>query len=109
VNMLGFGMGRLFRNCHEIALIGTNNNNIYKLLKNKSQRTVCFSANFKHSQKPEDLHNSLELMFPSANKIELFARRKKDGWVCLGNEIDGKDLRLSMKEIIDEQENVTTG
>jgi len=37
-DMLAFGMGRLFRQTHEICLIGTSNNKIYQQLKNKSQR-----------------------------------------------------------------------
>jgi N6-adenosine-specific RNA methylase IME4 len=90
---LAFGMGRLFRQTHEICLIGTNSNGIYKQLENKSQRSVCFAENLKHSAKPEDLQNSLEIMFPKAHKLELFARRARPDWTCLGNEIDGDDIR----------------
>ena len=90
---LAFGMGRLFRQTHEICLIGTSNNKIYKLLENKSQRSVCFAENLKHSAKPEALQNSLEIMFPKAEKLEMFARRTRSGWTCLGNEIDGQDIR----------------
>lgn len=97
--ILQFFMGRLFRQTHEICLLGINNKKIYKLLKNKSQRSVCFGQNMKHSQKPDDLHHSLEAMFGDVPKIELFARRKKEGWTCLGNEIDGKDIRDAIKEI----------
>lgn len=83
---LAFGLGRLFRQTHEICLIGTNSNNIYKLLNNKSQRSVSFKENKRHSTKPENLQNSLDLMFPTAQKIELFARRERPGWICLGND-----------------------
>jgi len=99
---LAFGMGRLFRNCHEICLIGINNNKIYKKLSNKSQRTVSFSENLKHSKKPEDLQDSLDYMFPNERKIEIFARRKRDGWTCLGNqspETFGEDIFDSIKNI----------
>jgi N6-adenosine-specific RNA methylase IME4 len=90
-DLLFFGLGRLFRNTHELCLIGINNNKIYKYLKNKSQRTVCFATNLKHSQKPEDLQDSLDMMFPdeSIKKIELFARRQRPGWHCIGNECPG--------------------
>lgn len=83
---LSFGMGHLFRQTHEICLIGTNNNKIYKLLQNKSQRSVSLYQNDKHSKKPEHLQDSLDLMFPNTNKIELFARRSRPGYVCIGNE-----------------------
>lgn len=99
-DMLAFGMGRLFRQTHEICLIGTSNNLIYQKLKNKSQRSVCFGENLKHSAKPENLQDSLELMFPKAKRLELFARRHKKGWVCLGNEIcNGEDIRDSLAKL----------
>lgn len=100
-NLLAFGMGRLFRQTHEICLIGTNNNGIYKSLKNKSQRSVSFGENLKHSAKPEHLQDSLELMFPSSNKLELFARRIRPDWTCLGNEVcNGEDIRVSLSKLI---------
>lgn len=97
-----FGMGRLFRNCHEICLIGINNSKIYKRLKNKSQRTVCQFANLKHSKKPELLQDSLEKMFPAESNglLELFARRDREGWVCLGNECK-TTLGLDIVESLD--------
>ncbi len=98
---LAFGMGRLFRQTHEICLIGTNNNGIYKLLKNKSQRSVSFGENLKHSAKPEHLQDSLEIMFPDVNYLELFARRTRSGWTCLGNEVcNGEDINDSLKKLL---------
>lgn len=97
---LAFGMGRLFRQTHEICLIGTSNNKIYKKLKNKSQRSVCMAENLRHSAKPDDLQESLELMFPKTKKLELFARRHRPGWTCLGNEIcNGEDIRDSLAKL----------
>jgi len=96
---LAFGMGRLFRQTHEICLIGTSGKLIYKQLANKSQRSVSFAENLKHSAKPEHLQDSLEIMFPSANKLELFARRVRPNWECLGNEIDGLDIRDALDKL----------
>jgi N6-adenosine-specific RNA methylase IME4 len=96
---LAFGMGRLFRQTHELCLIGTSSNAIYKQLQNKSQRSVCFAENLKHSAKPEALQDSLEIMFPDSKKIELFARRIRPGWTCLGNEIDGLDIRDALDQL----------
>ncbi len=98
---LAFYMGRLFRQTHEICLIGTNNNKIYKKLKNKSQRSVSFGENLKHSAKPEHLQNSLDEMFPGTEKLEMFARRHRKDWLCVGNEIcNGEDIRDSLKNLI---------
>lgn len=96
---LAFGMGRLFRQSHEICLIGISDTSIYRALANKSQRSVCLAENLKHSAKPDDLQESLETMFPIARKLELFARRLRPGWTCLGNEIDGKDIRDALAEL----------
>lgn len=99
-DILAFGMGRLFRQTHEICLIGTSNNKIYKILADKSQRSVSLAENLKHSAKPEHLQNSLDQMFPNTPKMELFARRHRPNWVCLGNEIcNGEDIRDSLAKL----------
>jgi N6-adenosine-specific RNA methylase IME4 len=98
---LAFGMGRLFRQAHEIALVGINNKKIYKLLKNKSQRSVSLDVNLKHSRKPDHLQNSLEIMFPDTEKLEIFARRERDGWTCIGNEVcNGEDIYDSLAKFL---------
>jgi N6-adenosine-specific RNA methylase IME4 len=97
---LGFGMGRLFRQCHEICLIGVKGK-IYPDLKNKSQRSVYFAPNWKHSAKPEGLQDRLELMFPNPDKkIEIFSRRNRNGWTCIGNEITKEDITVSIEKLL---------
>ncbi len=99
-DVLAFGMGRLFRQTHEICLIGTSDNKIYKRLKNKSQRSVSLAPNLRHSSKPENLQDSLDEMFPTGNRLELFARRHRKDWICLGNEIcNGEDIRVSLAKL----------
>lgn len=102
-NLLAFGMGRLFRQTHELALIGVRGK-IYNHLENKSQRSVHFFPATKHSVKPEALQDMLEKMFPKTecNKLELFARRQKRGWFCIGNEVlmsRGEDIRKSLSKL----------
>jgi N6-adenosine-specific RNA methylase IME4 len=98
-DILAFGMGRLFRQTHEIALIGTAGKSVYSRLKNRSQRSVIIAPNQGHSIKPNDLHESFDMMFPDAAKCELFARRQYPNWTCLGNEIDGKDIRVAISDL----------
>lgn len=99
IDELSFGMGRLFRQTHEICLIGTFGK-VYSKLDNKSQRSVSFAENLKHSAKPECLQDSLEVMFPKAQKLELFARRIRPGWTCLGNEVcNGEDINISISKL----------
>ncbi len=99
--ILAFYMGRLFRQTHEVALIGVRGK-VYDQLQNKSQRSVLLDINFKHSAKPEGLQNRLDLMFPNANKLEMFARRDRDGWTCVGLECPatpGEDIRVSLENL----------
>lgn len=98
--LLSFGMGRLFRQSHEICLIGINNTEIYTQLENKSQRSVCFEENKGHSVKPNHLHKSLEIMFPLANKLEIFARKQREGWTTIGHAVsDGEDIKESITRL----------
>ena len=100
-DILAFKMGRLFRGTHELALVGVRGK-VYKHLANKSQRSVHFFPATKHSEKPEILHDMLDKMFPAGNKLELFARRNRSGYVCVGNESPntfGEDIRISIDRL----------
>lgn len=91
------GMGRLFRQSHELALIGTSGETVYPWLEDHSQRSVAFDLNAGHSIKPPTLQDRLEIMFPDVNRLELFARRLRPGWTCLGDGIDGLDIVTSIQ------------
>lgn len=54
----------------------------------------------KHSQKPDDFQELIESISPDPY-LELFARRIRPGWAAVGNEIDGKDIRQSITELLD--------
>lgn len=108
-NVLAFGMGRLFRQTHELALIGTSGKTVYPHLKNKSQRSVSFETNAGHSIKPEKLQDSLDIMFPDVLKLELFARRARTGWTCIGDGVTGKDIRESIQELTGNVPSTTIG
>lgn len=95
---LGFGMGHLFRASHEIALIGTVGS-VVKTVQDHSQRSVFLAPNAGHSTKPDCLHKSLELMFPNANRLEMFARRTQPGWTCIGDGVTGVDINVSIQQL----------
>ena len=42
----------------------------------------------KHSQKPEISYEIIERLYPSAIRLELFARRARPGWDVWGNEVN---------------------
>jgi len=99
---LAFGMGRLGRNCHEPCLVGVKGK-YTKFLENHSQRNLLLHPTMAHSQKPEQLQDSMDLMFPQWNKLELFARRARHNWDCIGNECPsttGEDIRDVLTRMI---------
>ena len=101
-----FGMGRLHRNCLEVVLVGIRGNP-YKNLRSRSERNSFDAppgqhAKSTHSAKPEDLQEMCERMFPNANRLEVFARRHRPGWTCIGNEAPqtyGQDVRASLRQL----------
>lgn len=53
----------------------------------RNQRQLVQVKRTKHSEKPQEVYDRIELMFPEQNKIEMFARKQRPGWDCWGNEI----------------------
>lgn len=45
-----------------------------------------------HSAKPNEAYRRVEQLV-YAPYLEVFARRRRDGWDAIGNEIDGRDIR----------------
>jgi N6-adenosine-specific RNA methylase IME4 len=81
------GTGFWVRSRHELVLIG------------KRGRFPCGSpAPFAdsvidapttaHSRKPEALQDRIDAVWPSAARVELFARRPRPGWAVWGNEVE---------------------
>tara|TARA_R100000315_G_C5152236_1_gene87275 strand:- start:37 stop:591 length:555 start_codon:yes stop_codon:yes gene_type:complete len=60
----------------------------------RNVRQLVSSKRGKHSQKPEEVRQRIEQMFPSQEKLEMFARKLTVGWDAWGNEIDGVQLNL---------------
>jgi N6-adenosine-specific RNA methylase IME4 len=78
---LQIGLGNYYRHAHErclFAVRGATPGNI------KGLPTVVFAERAEHSSKPEILQSFAELMSPGPG-VELFARRQRPGWVCVGS------------------------
>ena len=84
-NKWAFGTGYWFRSAAEIYLVGARG---APLIKSKSERNLIVAPVRQHSRKPEQLREALERMFPLVPKIELFARERREGWDCWGNQLD---------------------
>lgn len=53
----------------------------------------------RHSKKPDEVRRRIEQLMGDIPRAELFARQNYDGWVCLGNEIDGLDIREAIAKL----------
>lgn len=98
-----FGLGYWFRNQYELALVGRMGD--AKAF--HSQDKNCFNTikeqRGEHSQKPEQFYKLIEPLTKEP-RLEMFARRQRPGWTCIGNAIDGKDIEDSLVELATKQE-----
>lgn len=78
-----FGMGRTVRAEHETCLIGTRGRPITLDL---SIRSTFEAPVGRHSEKPEEFFRIVERL-RTGPYCELFARRQRDGWTCIGDEL----------------------
>ena len=53
----------------------------------RNVRQLVNAPRQKHSKKPKEVRDRIDLMFPEQKKIELFARELAEGWDSWGNEI----------------------
>lgn len=56
-------------------------------LSDETIRNTILAPKTEHSRKPDDVHDRIDRMYPAATKIELFARRSREGWDHWGNEL----------------------
>lgn len=93
------GLGQYFRGLTEHCLFGVRGILPYKIINGKRAQgeTAFFTKKGKHSEKPEEMRQMIELVSYSP-RIELFARKKVRGWYCWGDSLTKKDLISYCKE-----------
>lgn len=103
-----WGLGHWSRSNVEMVLLGTKGNP--KRVSKSVHQVVETFDNFEtenitspigqHSVKPSEVKKRIEmLMGDEVSKAILFTRTQAIGWTCLGNEIDGKDLRETIPNL----------
>ena len=97
------GLGYWFRGNTEYLLFGVRGN----IKSFRLQETNLYESKpQKHSRKPEyyyDLIDRATKNIPDRRMLEIFATQRWPEWTSLGLEIDGRDIRDSLKEVINEQ------
>jgi len=79
-----FGMGRYVRASHESCLIARRGRPVIRA---RNVRSAFSSPVGRHSEKPEAFYDLVEQL-SAGPYVELFARRQRPGWTCLGNELE---------------------
>lgn len=80
------GAGHHVRNCTELLLLGTWGS---PRPADKAVPSIIKSPRTTHSTKPDESYELLERLVGCAPKLELFARRRRQGWAAWGDEVEG--------------------
>lgn len=86
------GTGYWARNQHEPLIVATRG-------RFPCPRPALFPTSIipgerrEHSRKPEWVQDVVDARMPDARRIELFARRQREGWTCWGNDADRFDAQ----------------
>lgn len=93
-----WGMGAYTRANAEVCLLAVSKNTKPKkqVLKHNIH-SVIESPAMDHSSKPPEARERIERLLGDAPRIELFAREQVPRWDALGFELDGMDIRESLK------------
>lgn len=80
-----FGIGYYTKSNSEICLLGIKGK--MKPVSNKVS-SIIISPREEHSKKPDEARKRIVQLFGDLPRIELFARKKTEGWDVWGNEVD---------------------
>jgi N6-adenosine-specific RNA methylase IME4 len=82
------GLGAWVRHRHELLLVAQRGN--YPAPKAELRPdSVLEARRGRHSEKPKQIYELIERMYPNASKLELYARgRPRPGWTAWGNQLD---------------------
>ena len=89
-----FGMGYYTRANSELCLLATKGKSLKRI--SRSVHQIVDDRILRHSEKPDSVRKKIVELFGDLQRIELFAREKKKGWDCWGNEVKS-DIKLGIK------------
>lgn len=96
-NSLFWGMGNFTRSNSELCLLATKGKP--KAISH-SVHSVIMSPVENHSRKPIEVREKIVTLMGELPRVELFARETAIGWDVIGNDIDGRDIKEVLDEII---------
>lgn len=91
------GLGFWTRSCSEICLLATKG---HPHRASPNVRQLCIAHRMQHSKKPDEIRDRIVELCGDLPRIELFARERYEGWECIGNEIDGRDIQEAINALL---------
>ena len=89
----GFGNGFSFRMQHEHLLVGRHPR-APRRFEDRSIPSVIHAPRRGHSEKPDEVHDIIERALDGKGPfLELFGRKRVDGWKVLGNQLPPPNLK----------------
>jgi len=84
---MGFamGMGHYTRANDEPCLLAVRGN---MSVQAKDVLSIIYAPRREHSRKPDDQYGKIERLYPNMKYLELFARKRREGWDVWGNEVE---------------------
>lgn len=79
-----FGCGNYTRANAEVCLLGIKGTMVRQ---DRSVPQIIDARIMEHSRKPDEVHDRIVRLFGDLPRIELFARRRTEGWDAWGNEV----------------------
>ena len=97
------GMGRIVRGSHETCVVAARGK--YMEPTSKSERTSFRAPRGKHSEKPEEFYRIVERLYPlelwPESHVEVFARRRRRGWIQIGDELPPEEATSEPKRSLE--------
>ncbi len=79
------GMGYYFRQQHELLLVAVRGNPMTPAPADRPSSVIRVARGI-HSEKPIEVYELIESMYPDFSRLELFARSAREGWNAWGYE-----------------------
>jgi len=81
------GLGYYTRANVEQCILGTRGKGL--AVRDHGVRRLIVAPRGRHSEKPIQAYEGIERLFGDVSRVELFARRRRDGWSAFGNQVKG--------------------
>ena len=79
------GLGYYTRANPEQCILGTRGKGLPR--KDKSVKRLIVAPRGRHSEKPVQAYEGIERLFGNVTRLEMFARRQREGWDVFGNQV----------------------